>query len=83
VKRPTSSPDSTKNTRSKHPSSNPSGGSPQQRKNHESNSGNEEGRVSRRGSAATQLGDLPPNRDLPKHADELYGDTEIPDRKEE
>lgn len=83
MKKPTSSPDLTRNAKSKNPSNNPSGRFAEQRKNPPSNNRNEEDRVSRRRSPATKLEDLPPNRDLPKHADELYGDTEIPDRKEE
>jgi hypothetical protein len=29
----------------------------------------------------TKVADLPPNENFRKHADEIYGDTEIPERK--
>jgi hypothetical protein len=32
-------------------------------------------------SGDTEIPDLPPNENLRKHADEAYGDTEIPGRK--
>jgi hypothetical protein len=30
---------------------------------------------------SSQAADLPPNENIRKHADEIYGDTEIPQRK--
>ena len=31
---------------------------------------------------SSKVADLPPNENIRKHADEVYGDTEIPERKE-
>ena len=29
----------------------------------------------------SESSDLPPNKNIPKHADEIYGDTQIPERQ--
>jgi hypothetical protein len=38
-------------------------------------------REGKKSSSAKFKGDLPPNKNVGKHADEIYGDTTIPERK--
>jgi hypothetical protein len=40
-------------------------------------------RATERRRSPNKSADLPPNENLRKHADEAYGDTEIPERKED
>jgi len=83
VKRPGSSPGSSKDTKSKPSPSNTSARSPRPIEDSARNPSGEDRRVvSRRRNTNSKPDGLPPNENLRKHADEAYGDTEIPERKE-
>lgn len=83
MKRPSSSLGSTKDTNPKPSSSNPAR-APRPNEDSATNRSGEDRRVvSRRRTSKSKPDDLPPNENLRKHADEAYGDTEIPERKEE
>jgi hypothetical protein len=60
------------------------GSSRAQRKHSTQNAplGEKDGSSAPRRSGKPRKTELPPNENMRKHADEVYGDTEIPERKE-